>query len=60
MEEIPTEFYLADQPAPEVRTVGDLIEQLQRLPRELRLEKKSECVVYNYSDNAYFSLREPW
>lgn len=67
---IPVEFYSEDKagkPHPKVETVGDLIEQLKRLPKDLPLSyelardiggdgeaEPLACVVYNVSSDKPF------
>ena len=50
---IPKEFYISRLPKPVAETVGDLIEQLQRLPPELAIEqgfgRGGKLKVYNAS-----------
>lgn len=44
---IPEEFYRGDKIRPQSNTVGDLVDQLSRLPRELPLCNTKVVVVYN-------------
>ncbi|MBL4941143.1 MAG: hypothetical protein JKY81_05700 [Colwellia sp.] len=63
---IPTEFYNEDEammPPPRVNTVGELIEQLKRLPSDLPLSGweylTHEIIVYNITmDNTHVSIEE--
>jgi len=63
-DKISPEFYNGDHVTPRVGTVGELIEQLKRLPKDLALsgwpERFShEVVVYNISShNTHLTIEE--
>lgn len=58
---IPVEFYnetKAGEKHPKVKTVGELINQLNRLPSNLPLTGNLSCVVYNIDNNPFFELED--
>ena len=50
---IPEHFYSGKSEPQAVKTVGELIDQLKRLPRNLPMEcgTNKECVIYVYNVN---------
>lgn len=59
---IPEEFYKGDVDKPTACDVGELIEQLQRLPRHLPVKsgfgEGCQLVVYNIKDGAFLEIEE--
>lgn len=58
---VPIEFYHGDD-HPECKTVGELIEQLQRLPKDLRckcgMSGRLRLVVYNIDRDRHLAIEE--
>lgn len=55
---IPSMFYRGDEQKPVATNVGELIEILQRLPSDLKLDEDSRVVVYNVKSNPIVSVED--
>jgi len=59
---VPSEFYRGDEEKPYCETVGELIEQLQRLPCDLPIKQGYEdgctLTVYNIKTDAHLEITE--
>ena len=61
--DIPEVFYRGDQTKPYCETVGELIEELQRLPEDLPIEQGMggvgcRLVVYNIKSNPFLAVED--
>jgi hypothetical protein len=60
---IPEQFFMDTSTYPQIRSVGNLLDQLKQLPRELPVKSGmadwAQAVVYNINTDAFLTLEEP-
>lgn len=62
-DDVPMEFYHESKPTPKVMNVGELIDQLKRLPKDLPIKQNypeigASLVVFNIRSDVGLSLEE--